>query len=1106
MRDDAAIQLRLLGGASMRSGAVVHALEAKVAALLCVLAVDGGAARAAVAALLWPDVDAAGGRRNLRQRIFQLHRLAGRELIRGRQTLRLAEGVSTDVAVPAAAAATGSAWAPAEVDGGELLAGFEYGALTDFSAWLAAARRRRLDASVDAWSAAASAHEAAGEYAAAIVLAQRIVATDALLEHGHRRLMRLHYLRGDSAAAVAAFEHCEGWLRAELGVRPHEETLALLRTIESGAACVPAPATTAFVPVAVRRPPQRVGRDGEWAQLAAAWAAEQSFLVVGEAGMGKSRLLGDFAAATGASVARSRPGDAAVPLALLERLLRALLLERPTLGDANVRAELATLVPEWAAARAPTAPASNAALRLALTRFLAAASQGGLTALLFDDLQFADPASLDMLAALAGAPALGTLRWGFAMRPVAGFAGERFGLLIALPPLTAPAMAQLVESLGLAGVDATRLAGELSQHTGGNPFFALETIKQLIAGGAAPVGSPARLPRPASVTALIETRLRSLSPAALALARVAAVAAPNFGMALAEEVLGAHTLALADAWSELEAAHILRGVAFAHDLIHETAQASVPAVVAARLHGLVARSLETGDAEPAHIAAHWEAAGVPAAAAPQWLRAAESARARGSAVPAARLCEQAAAAYDRCGQADAAFDALCLAAGHLSYHGSTEQFAAIVGRLVERAVTPAARARAWFWRAHLDDLHGAPIEDVEQALRAGLLEAIASAQPTIEAEYRFGLGMVAWRRCELQSAAEQFAAAATLMESSGMSLEAAEVRTVLGAVMAALGRLDESTRWLHSSAPVLEQRGAHNTLGYNRMRLAVNAESRGRGEEAAAWHGRSLALLNRVDPGAHDWCVIAAPMIESLSAAGRYGQALAIAHDASLRLSGQTLSRRVILDLAVAHLYLGLGRPEQAVQAARFSRLHLDPVSLARVNLFELALSQHGGHAAAQVAVDLGAAERVGLRFALAYALLAAERLAPTAASRLLATQIGAAERAGMWGVVPALLAALARQRAADGDAEGALTAARRAGELLGAHTPATPPPGLHFDLMQTYRALGLADDAHRAARAGADWLRQRLAADVPEEFRDSIQQRHPVHRALLLAARAAPA
>ena len=59
---------------------------------------------------------------------------------------------------------------------------------------------------------------------------------------------------------------------------------------------------------------------------------------------------------------------------------------------------------------------------------------------------------------------------------------------------------------------------------------------------------------------------------------------------------------------------------------------------------------------------------------------------------------------------------------------------------------------------------------------------------------------------------------------------------------------------------------------------------------------------------------------------------------------------------------------------------------------------------------------------------------------------------------------------------------------------------------MQTYRALGLADDAHRAARAGADWLRQRLAADVPEEFRDSIQQRHPVHRALLLAARAAPA
>ncbi|MEO6362779.1 MAG: hypothetical protein ABIO71_06090 [Caldimonas sp.] len=743
-------------------------------------------------------------------------------------------------------------------------------------------------------------------------------------------------------------------------------------------------------------------------------------------------------------------------------------------------------------------------MRSALTRFLAAASQGGLPALLVDDLQCADPESLDMLAALARAPALGALRWGFAMRPVAGFAGERFGTPIVLLPLAASAMAQLVESLGLAGVDADQLAGDLSRHTGGNPFFALETLKQLVTSGVAD-GPPVRLPRPASVMALIEARLRSLSPAALALARVAAVAAPDFAMTVAEEVLGTSALALADAWSELEAAHILRGVAFAHDLIQETAQATVPEVVGVRLHGLVARCLESGAAEAAHIAAHWEAAGVPASAAVQWLRAADSARARGSAVPAAKLCEQAAAAFDRSGQAEAAFDALCQAAGHLSYNGSTEQFAAVVARLIERATTPAARARAWFWRAHLDDLRGAPIEHVEQALRAGLLEAIASAQPTVEAEYRFGLGMVAWRRCELQSSAEQFAAAATLMESIGMALEAAEVRTVLGAVMAALGRLDESTGWLQASAPVLEQRGAHNTLGYNRMRLAVNAESRGRGEEAAAWHGRSLALLNRVDPGAHDWCVIAAPMIESLSAAGRYGQALAIARDASQRLSGQTLSRRVMLDLAVAHLYLGLGRPEQAVQAARLRGLHLDPVSLARVNLFQLALAQQAGQEPAKVSVDLVAAERVGLRFSMGYALLAAERLEPAAASRMLAAQVGAAERAGMWGVLPALMAALARWLAASGDHHGARVAARRAGMLLGEHTPATPPPGLHFDLMQAYLTLGLGDDAHRAALAGSDWLRRRLTADVPDEFRQSIQQRHPVHRALLLAAKAVP-
>ena len=81
-------------------------------------------------------------------------------------------------------------------------------------------------------------------------------------------------------------------------------------------------------------------------------------------------------------------------------------------------------------------------------------------------------------------------------------------------------MAALVDSLGLADLDGSAIAERLVRHTGGNPMFALETLKHALAAG----GTDAKLPRPASVGALIERRLRQLSPPAIGAARVAAVA------------------------------------------------------------------------------------------------------------------------------------------------------------------------------------------------------------------------------------------------------------------------------------------------------------------------------------------------------------------------------------------------------------------------------------------------------------------------------------------------------------------------------------------------------------------------------------------------------
>ena len=106
--------------------------------------------------------------------------------------------------------------------------------------------------------------------------------------------MRLHYLRGDRSAAIAAFEVFERRLKDELGARPAAETIELLDTIERSAARVPT--RRAIVPASLLRPPRLVGRDGASSRAGARLARRRVFALLGEAGIGKSRLLSDFGA------------------------------------------------------------------------------------------------------------------------------------------------------------------------------------------------------------------------------------------------------------------------------------------------------------------------------------------------------------------------------------------------------------------------------------------------------------------------------------------------------------------------------------------------------------------------------------------------------------------------------------------------------------------------------------------------------------------------------------------------------------------------------------------------------------------------------------------
>ena len=239
----------------------------------------------------------------------------------------------------------------------------------------------------------------------------------------------------------------------------------------------------------------------------------------------------------------------------------------------------------------------------------------GLESFITDDLQFADSASLQVGAyAHARFHSAGTFPLIIDCCRRSDFGGEvltltkrletaGLAMLMHLEPLPPEAVGELLDSLALPG--AGSLTGEMTRYTGGNPLFITETLKHLMESGSLERGWPERLPPPGRVRQLIQQRLERLSPLTLQLAQVAALALMEFNLELAGEVLEVSPLSFAEPLRELEAAQILRGERFTHDLVFEAVKGSIPSALGALLHRRLAQQLERRRAAPATIAQHW---------------------------------------------------------------------------------------------------------------------------------------------------------------------------------------------------------------------------------------------------------------------------------------------------------------------------------------------------------------------------------------------------------------------------------------------------------------------------------------------------------------------
>lgn len=1079
--------LRHAGRCELPDGAQ-HDLEPKDALLLAYLAIEGPTPRARLASLLWPDADDERARGNLRQRLLRLKRTMGRELVEGTVQARLAKGLGHDLD-----------------DTYELLEAVEHEAAGGSMEWLAARREHRRRAYADSLAAAATQAESDGDPAAALVHACALVDLDPLSEDAHRRLIRLHYLRGDVAAALAAYRRCAQILRAELNADPSRETRDLQRQIEQAVPPQPVAKAAPALPVTILRPPRLVGREVELAAMAQAWDAATAFLLLGEAGMGKSRALAEFAQAHPRVVlVQARPGDAGVPYATLARLLRTAMAGRqPELAN-GPRTQLARVLPELQAAAPPGGEGQRPQLQLAIEAVLRDAHREGVRSILLDDLHFADDASVEMLRAILGGERGVELRWGFAQRTAEATAAaqalrdtleDAFGLTaIALAPLDAAQMAALVDSLGVPELDGTAIAARLVRHTGGNPMFALETLKHMVVTGSA----DGQLPRPTSVGALIERRLRQLSPPAIALARVAAVAGVDFSIEMAEHVLKTPAVRLADAWNELESAQVLRGSAFAHDLVFEATLRSLPAAIATHTHASIAEWLERADGEPARIAAHWEATATPQRALPWLHKAAERAFAAMRPREGIEFLVRAAALEAATATPSQAFASLAEVVDNRVMFDSGTDLRPLLDQLDELAVEPRDRVHALQSRV---DYHMVRKERLDEAL-ALQQRAVALATD------------VGWNWLRVAGALN----VAVLHASLGEHEDAVRVTENL---------LPEARRWpaLPERCTLLAKAGYVFSRAEQVQRAAALfdesvSEALACGSHAMAIsalghvaHARlrlgqpqtALAAIERADAlcAAHDGVEGASDSSHYMAALalrllGRYDEALVRVHAAI-----DVARARVAFDLfgtyvVRARIWLDLGQHARAQQdRAQAKREARAPGKEHEAVLLDLRLAAEGNARPDDDAVRGHALlEGDALPFVkLCASLRLVDLAAPAEGLALARDALAAARQAGFRGLEASALSRIARGEVQAGAFDGAVTHARLSVVVAdGQGTDDLTWPAILRNAAVVLQQAGLAREARQLAARGVAWLRDTAERHVPPEFRDSFLNRNAVN------------
>ena len=519
----------------------------KAQALLLYLTVEGGMhSRSKLAAFLWPDSEAYTARTALRNALTLLRSLLEAspvthsplitqqdaiglnpqaplelDLAVVQQTWKEVQQLSTMPAEPQRTALVARVQHALSLVHGLFLDDFWLGEEAPFDEWVLQQQQKwqiRLHLLCDRLSFW---QEAGGELELAQATLVRWLALNPLSEEAYRRLMRVHLARGDASAALQVYTTCRARLAQELQVEPSVETINLEAHIRATATRFPrGRASIAKCQQSGDLITPLVGRTSTFTRLVSCYqqaqqGQPQTMLLVGEAGIGKTRLASEWirwAQAQGAEVLSGHAFEleARLPYQPLVEALRLRLEEENVpedLQDNLWLAELTLLLPELHV-RYPDLPVpipdeQMGKLRLfeAVAQLLDALARRAPLVLFLDDLHWLDGASLDLVhylgrywkehssrVLLLGTVRLDQLKLNLPL--LAQLVDLRRDLPISevtLQPLSQEETLKLLEVImekGNHGMRNERVAPELVTlsnwlfaYTRGQPLYLLETLK-----------------------------------------------------------------------------------------------------------------------------------------------------------------------------------------------------------------------------------------------------------------------------------------------------------------------------------------------------------------------------------------------------------------------------------------------------------------------------------------------------------------------------------------------------------------------------------------------------------------------------------------------------